>query len=87
MDNSYTIVVYDKFGNFTKTKEKTHLNINEYIESKKEEGYTYNVIIGYIILLTKYNIDVKISDALDEDDINSETWKREKKFFGNYWKT
>jgi hypothetical protein len=38
-------------------------------------------------LLTKYNIDVKISAALDEDDINSETWKREKKIFGNYWKT
>lgn len=56
---------------------------------KKEEGCVYNVIIGYIILLTKYNIDVSelISDALDEDDINSETWKREKKFFGNYWKT
>jgi hypothetical protein len=35
----------------------------------------------------RYNIDVKISDALDEDDIISETWKHEKKFFGNYWKT
>ena len=87
MDNSYTIVVYDKFGNFTKTKEKTHLNITEYTTQKKDEGYAQNVIIGYIILLTKYNIDVKISDALDEDDINSETWKCEKKFFGNYWKT
>jgi hypothetical protein len=85
--NSYTIVVYDKFGNFTKTKEESNLNINEYIKCKKEEGYEYNIIIGYIILLTKYNIDVKISDALDEDDINSETWKYEKKFFGNYWKT
>ena len=80
MDNSYTIVVYNQFGNFTKTKEKTH-------NTEKKEGYAYNVIIGYIILLTKYNIDVKISDALDEDDINSETWKRENFFFGNYWKT
>jgi hypothetical protein len=35
MDNSYTIVVYDKFGNFTKTKEKTHLNITEYTTQKK----------------------------------------------------
>jgi hypothetical protein len=87
MDNSYTIVVYDKFGNFTKKRERSNLNFNEYITCKKEEGYVYNIIIGYIILLTKYNIDVKISDALEEDDINSETWKHEKKFFGNYWKT
>jgi hypothetical protein len=37
MDNSYTIVVYDQFGNFTKTKEKTHLNITEYTTQKKKK--------------------------------------------------
>ena len=87
MRNIYTNVIYDELGNFTKTKEESELDYNEYLASKKSEGYAYNVIIGYIILLTKYNIDVKISDALDEDDINSDAWKQEKKFFGNYWKT
>lgn len=79
------IVIYDENSNFTMTKEE--LNLNDFIKIKTNEGYTYNIIIGYIILLTKYNIHIDITDVLDDNDINTEIWKSEKKYFGSFWNT
>jgi hypothetical protein len=35
MSNTYTILVYDEFGNFT----KTNLRIIDYVKNNMDEGY------------------------------------------------
>jgi hypothetical protein len=84
---NYHIVIYDESGNYTRTTEYSTLNDNEFAQSKMEEGYIYNRIIGFILLLTKYNINVKIQDILTLDESDSEVWEYEKNTYGEYWNT
>jgi len=84
---NYHIVIYDESGNYIRTTEYSTLNDNEFAQSKMEEGYIYNRIIGFILLLTKYNINVKIQDILTLDESDSEVWEYEKNTYGEYWNT
>jgi hypothetical protein len=83
----YHVVFYDESGNYTRTTEYSTLNYNELAQSKMEEGYIYNLIIGFILVLTKYNINVKIQDILTPDESDSEVWEYEKNTYGEYWNT
>lgn len=74
----YHIVIYDESGNYTRTTEYSTLDDNEFAKSKMKEGYIYNRIIGFILVLTKYNINVKIQDILTPDESDSEVWEYEK---------
>ena len=84
---NYHIVIYDESGNYTRTTEYSTLNYNELAQSKMEEGYIYNLIIGFIFVLTKYNINIKIQDILTPDESDSEVWEYEKNTYGEYWNT
>jgi hypothetical protein len=81
----YHVVIYDEFGNYTRTTEYSILNDYEFVQSKMKEGYIYNRIIGFILVLTKYNINVRIQDILTPDESNSEVWEYEKNTYGEYW--
>ena len=83
----YHIVIYDESGNYTRTTEYSTLDDNEFAKSKMKEGYIYNRIIGFILVLTKYNINVKIQDILTPDESDSEVWEYEKNTYGEYWDT
>jgi|LauGreDrversion4_2_1035121.scaffolds.fasta_scaffold2463011_1 hypothetical protein len=85
--STFDVIVFDQFGNFTRTLENSDFNESEFAELKRDEGYSYNWIIGHIILLTKYHINIKISDVLTSDEQKSSSWKIEKEMFGEYWKT
>ena len=83
----YHIVIYDEFGNYTRTTENSTLDKNDFAQSKIEQGYVYNWIIGYIMLLTKYNINVKIQNILTLNESDSEAWNYEKTAYVEYWNT
>ena len=87
MSYEYNIVVIDEYGNYTRTIEKSSLSIDEFATFKLNEGYDYNLTIGYILLLTKHRINFKIQDVLKPDEIDSESWDYEKNTYGEYWNT
>jgi hypothetical protein len=84
---SYDIVIFNRKGKFTRTIEHSSLNLNEFSTSKLNEGYAYNLILGHIFLLSKYQINVKIQNVLKLKELNSEIWKYEKNIYGEYWNT
>jgi hypothetical protein len=87
MTYEYKIVVIDESGKYTKTREQSSLCFSKYSKCKQNEGYVYNLILGKILLLTKYNIDVEIEDFLNEDERNTELWVHEKEAYGERWNT
>lgn len=87
MTYEYNIVVFDEYGNYTRTTEQSSLSLDKFATSKLNEGYSHNLIIGYILALTKYPINVKIQDILKPEEIDSEAWNYEKVAYGEYWKT
>ena len=84
---TFDVVVFDQYGNFTRTSEDSDFNDSEFAEIKSEGSYSYKWIIGYILLLTKYHIKVNISDILTSNEKKSNLWNYEKEKFGEYWIT
>jgi len=80
----YTVLIFENPDTFTRTTEKSDLDMSDFSKSKLNEGYSYCWILCNLLFLKKGNFVINILKALDDNE--KELYNKvEAELFGILW--